>query len=475
MGLPVFKSFLWVSIEKLAVLGIQFIGTMILARLIGPSEFGMIGILTVFIAIANMLTDSGMGGSLVRETSVCSADFHTLFIYNGVVSLIAYILLFISAPYIAQFYHIEELCDILRVLGLSIIFTSLSITQSIHLLRSLQFKKMTICATISSLLSTITAIIMAYCGLGVWALVAQTVGYSIFYTTSLFIVAKYVPRLVFDRQSFRRQFSYGINILGANIINTIQSNISSSIVGKFYSLTSTGLYTQAHRLQGLPNNIMVSIIDKAAFPIISKHNDTNKKVEVAYAIGRYIYLLAFPLWGFCIIMAEPLVRLILGESWLDSAWIFSLLCCGGPFYTIKSISRSIFKSTGDTKVIFRIDTISSLFGITVMIIAGLISMKFLVLSVIVTAFFSMAYYIVAIKKYYGYGIVKQVLSILSPTISPIISSLALIYLVNNFLFFSHSFLGICVSLVLYAVLCISLYICLGYRELISLLNKLFKK
>lgn len=475
MGLPVFRSFFWVSIEKLAILGIQFVGTMVLARLIEPSNFGMIGILAVFIALANMLVDSGMGGSLVKETTVVPADFHTLFIYNGVISFIAYLILFILSPYIAEFYNIPELCGVLRVLGLSIIFTSLSITQSVHLLRNLEFKKMTICATISSLLATSTSVLMAYGGLGIWALVSQTLGYSIYYSISLFIVAKYIPRLAFDMHSFKRQFSYGINILVANVLNTVQSNISSSIVGKFFSLTSTGYYAQANRLQGLPNNIIVSIIEKAAFPIISKHEDINEKVYAAYVIGRYIYIFAFPLWGFCIVMATPLVRVILGTAWLDSAWMFSLLSWAGPFYTIKSISRSIFKSTGDTRVIFHVDMVVSILGILIMIVTGRVSMEYLIYAVILTAIFSMGCYMLEVRRNYGYGIIKQIASIFPATIPSILSSLILVIIVNRFPVFSNNLLGVVSCFIMYVLLCSATYICFRNKEFISLVTKVLAR
>ena len=475
MALPVFKSFLWVSIEKFLVLGIQFVGTVILARLIGPDEFGMVGILTVFIAIANMLTDSGMGGSLVREESITPVDYHTLFIYNGAISVFIYLILFIAAPFISTFYKIPELCEILRVLGLSVIFTSLSITQSIHLLRELKFRLMTLCATISSLLAVTTAVIMAYCNMGVWALVSQTVAYSIFYTISLFIVVKYVPKLVFDKISFKRQFSYGINILGANIVHTIQTNISTSIVGKFFSLSSTGYYTQASRLHSLPNNIVVSIIDKAAFPIMSKHYSVDEKVQITDTIGRYIYILAFPLWGFCFIMSEPLIKTILGNVWIESAWMFSILCLAGPFYSIKTILRSIFKTTGDTKVILRVDTISSLLGILFMIIASFISLRYLVCSVVLTAFISMFYYMYEVKACYHYSIRRQFVNIMVVLIPTILACLSLHILKSTLPFLSYGIIGLGLSFIIFAILCCLLYLCFRNKEFSYLCCRLLKR
>ena len=475
MALPVFKSFFWVSIERFAVLCIQFVGTIVLARLIGPDEFGLIGILTVFIAIANMLTDSGMGGSLVREQSVSPSDYHTLFIYNGAIGLLSYLILYISAPYIASFYDIHQLSPVLRVLGLSVIFTSLSITQSIHLLRTLQFKVMSVCAAVSSLLATSTAIVLACLGMGVWALVSQTVGYSIFYSLSLFVVVRYIPRFIFDKQSFRKQLSYGISILGANIINTVQSNISTAIVGKMFSLSSTGFYTQATKLQGLPNNIIVSIIDKAAFPIITKSGAINEKVEMAERVGRYIYLLSFPLWFFCLVMAEPLIKLILGETWLDSAWIFSLLCFAGPFYTVKAILRSIFKATGDTKTIFKVDAISSVIGIVFMVAAGFISLNCLVYSVIMTALFSMAYYMIEVKRCYHHSLIEQIKGVVLAAVPPAISAVLMNAAVSSIPFLTQGVAGLFVSLLVFVSFCCVMYLCFRNKEFMSLCSKLLRK
>ena len=471
MILPVVNSFIWVSIEKICVLGIQFVGTIILARLIGPNEFGMIGILSVFLSLANIFADSGMGGALVREQSIQRNDYHTLFIYNGLISIVAYVILFLLAPSIAKFYNISELCDILRTVGLSVIFTSLSVTQSIHLLRNLKFKVMAVCAISSSLLSTIIAVSMAYFQMGVWALVAQTVIYSISYSLLLFIAVRYIPQLIFDKSSFKRQFSYGINILGANLINTVQTNLSTSIVGRLFPLSSTGFYTQAARLQGLPNNILTSIIDKTIFPIISRQETLNLKVETAFSMAKYIYLFAFPLWGYCIIMSEPLVRLILGEAWIESSWMFSLLCVAGPFYTIKTILRSVYKSTGDTKVILRIDLIISIIGIGIMVFLGQISMRFLIFGVVTTSVISMLLFIIDICFRYGYSLLSQLQSLfvtLSPTV---VSSLLLYFVTQHCTMLHNDFVRVLLMFIIYVLLCCCMYILFKNKEFITIYHK----
>lgn len=465
------KGFFWVSVEKIGVLGVQFIGIMVLARLVGPNEFGLIGVLSIFIAVANMIVDSGMGGSLVKESSVTNDDYDTLFIYNGAISLASYAILFFFAPVISDFFDETRLVLLLRVLGLSIIFTAMSIIQYIKLLRDLKFREMAIISITSALLSTGLAVGMAFAKMGVWALVTQTVSHSLFIMMGMFMLVRYIPKLNFDKVSFRKQFLYGVNILGSNLIRTVKDNISNSFVGKMFTIESTGYYTQATKLQGVENNIIVSIIDKAVFPIVSKEETRIERISRSFKLAGYTYLVAFPLWAYSFVMAEPIIQTILGDKWTESVWMFALLSIAGPFYTIAANLRSIFRTTGDTQVILRVETISAIVSIVLMIGLGFFSLRYLIYGVIVSAALPAILFIGSVQKKYDYSISRQVAAIL-PSLLPACIAGGLLYtLVKLIPVMGSGLLGLGLSFVIMGVLSCLLYMAFRNKEFLEVFSR----
>ncbi len=468
------KGFFWVSVEKIGVLGIQFIGIMVLARLVGPDEFGLIGVLSIFIAVANMVVDSGMGGSLVKEPSVTNDDYDTLFIYNGAISIASYAILFLFAPIISDFYDETRLVLLLRVLGISIVFTALSITQYIKLLRDLKFREMAIISISSALLSTGLAVGLALAETGVWALVAQTVSHSLFTTLGMFTLVRYVPKMNFDKVSFRKQFLYGVNILGANLIKTIKDNISNSVVGKLFSIESTGYYAQATKLKGVENNIIVSIIDKAIFPIVSKEEILTNRISRTFKLAGYTYLLAFPLWTYSFVMAEPLIQTILGDKWAESVWMFALLCIAGPFHTIAANLRNVFRTTGDTQVILKVDTISAIVSIALMIGMGFLSLRCLIYGVIVSAALPTVLFMWNVQKRYDYPIRRQFAVTVSSLLPACIAGGLLYLLVKLIPMMENGVLGLGLSFVIMAILSCLLFIACKNREFLEFCTRIKK-
>lgn len=468
------KGFFWVSVEKIGVLGIQFIGIMVLARLVGPDEFGLIGVLSIFIAVANMLVDSGMGGSLVKESSVTNDDYDTLFIYNGAISIASYAILFFFAPIISVFYDEPRLVLLLRVLGISIIFTALSITQYVKLLRDLKFREMAIIFIASALLSTGLAVGLALAETGVWALVAQTVSHSLFTSVGMFMLVRYVPKMNFDKVSFRKQFFYGINILGANLINTIKNNISNSVVGKLFSIEATGYYAQAGKLEGVETNIIVSIIDKAIFPIVSKEATLKNRISRTFELASYTYLLAFPLWTYSFVMAESLILTILGDKWAESVWMFALLCIAGPFYTIAANLRNVFRTTGDTQVILRVNTISAIVSIALIIGLGFLSLRCLIYGVIVSAALPTILFMWNVQKLYDYPIWRQIAVIASSLLPSCVAGGLLSLLVKLIPMMENGVLGLGLSFVIMAVLSFLLFLVFKNKEFLEIVSRLKK-
>lgn len=405
------KSFAWVTVERFAALGIQFVTTMILSRILSQSDFGIIGILMIFLAVACMLTDSGMGGSLVKQARVSYTDYSTLFIYNMGVSVVLYLLLFGLAGPIARFYDIPEIRNILRVIGLLIITNALGQVQNIRLTRNLDFRTQAIVTISSFVVASVVAIYMAYRGFGVWVLVYQLLLQSALNTAGLIAVNRFVPSLRFSVRSFREQWSFGVHLLGANMLNTINANIYSSVIGKAYTTHLTGLYVQSYRVQNLPTGILTAVVDKAAFPVLSQITDKRLFRERSVLIARFVYFISFPVFAFLAVAAEPVMYVLFGPQWGEGGWMLSILAVAGMPMIVKAMSRNIIKSTGRTSYILRMETISSIVIWGVLVVSVLISFHAMLWGIVLAntaaAFLSMYY----VSKTAGYPVGRQLRNI----------------------------------------------------------------
>lgn len=401
------KSFAWVTVERFAALGIQFVTTMILSRILSQSDFGIIGILMIFLAVACMLTDSGMGGSLIKQARVDYADYSTLFIYNMGVSIALYLLLFGLAGPIARFYDIPEIRSILRVVGLLIVTNALGQVQNIRLTRKLDFKTQAIITITSFVVASVVAIYLACKGFGVWVLVYQLLIQSALNTMGLIAVNRFIPSLRFSVRSFREQWNFGVHLLGANMLNTINANIYSSVIGKAYTTHLTGLYVQSYRVQNLPTSILTAVVDKAAFPVLSQITDKQVFRERSVLIARFVYFISFPVFAFLTVAAGSVMYVLFGPQWIEGGWMLSILGLAGMPMVVKAMSRNIIKSTGRTSYILRMETISSFIIWGVLAVSVLISFRAMLWGIVLAntaaAFLSMYY----VAKTAGYPIGGQ--------------------------------------------------------------------
>lgn len=466
-------SLIWTSIEKISILGIQFVGILFLSRLLSPKEFGLIGILTIFLALSNMLIDAGMGGALVREKNISKKDLSTLFVYNGFVSVSIYMLLFLFAPFLARIYHNDLLCPLLRVLGLSVIVSAFSITQIVLLLRRLKFRTMAILGILSSLISIIVAIISAFKGLGVWSLVLQTLTQSLLYSLMSFIVVKFIPSIQFNRNSFKHQFSYGVGLLGANCVNTFAANINNSIIGKLFSLYQTGFYTQSTRLYNLPNGFLTSVTEKALFPILSKTNSQNEVIKFTLRFVSLSNVIVLPLWAFLSAASIYIVRIVLGLQWTNASWIFSLLCVGGIFSIMKSLYRNMFKVLGLTMQIMKLEIISLIITFFLIVVLSHISFRVAVIGVSISNILSALLFVLSLKKIYKLSIWEQLKSTISPIICAVFVYVSIVCAVDLF-GIDSDWLNLVISLVIAIVATIIYYNIAdnnGYNYLIDSITK----
>lgn len=335
-------------------MGVSFIANVVLARLLTPSDFGAIGMLAIFVSISTTFIDGGFGSALIQKKEPTQTDYSTIFYINIVVSVLLYLLLYVSAPYIAEFYHMEILKNVLRVLGLILIINAFSIIQANRLRKNLQFKKLSVVSLASITISTIIAIFMAYRGYGVWSLVWMQIINGGVSTLLLWIYGKWAPSKCFSYDSVKQLFGFGSFLLISNLINNTCNNIQGLIIGRMFSSAIMGYYSQARKLEEIPSTSISTIIDKVSYPVMSAHQ--NNPTQLISFVRKFIALLAFltfPTMLLLIIIAKPLVVLLFSGKWVECAPYFQILCLGGIAICLQSINYYAVAAIGRSKALFK--------------------------------------------------------------------------------------------------------------------------
>lgn len=341
------SGLIWSFVELVAKDGTQFLIQVVLARLLLPEHFGLIGMILVFIAISNSIIDSGFSQALIREKNASQTDYSTIFYFNILISFIIYIILYVLAPTISRFFSEPELVLILRVLSISIIINSFALIPRTMLVKDINFKlqmKINISASISS---GVISVCLALSGLGVWSLVFRTLSMNIIQTILLLITKRWKPSLVFSRNSFRRLFGFGWKLLVSGLIDTVFKNIYSLIIGKQYTSSQLGYYTNASKLSDTVVQTITLAIQKVTYPVLSNIQDNEEKLRYSYR--KLIKLTAFMLFPVIIGLAsigDFVVNIIFGDKWLPMVGYFQLLCFAAMFYPIHVINLNILKVKG---------------------------------------------------------------------------------------------------------------------------------
>lgn len=407
----------WVFIEKAGVTILQFVSLIILSRLLSPDDYGIYGIMMVFIAVSDMLVDSGFGGAIVYKNAINQRDINTFYMFNIAISIVLYIILFAISPFFESYYNIEGLSDYLRVLGVSIILFALSQVQNALLIKKLEFRKSALINVLSTILSSLIAIYMAYFGYGVWSLIAQVIFNSMFVTASLWLTSKVKVGLDVSKQSFMYFWNFGSNLLFANILQTVVNNISTSIIPKIGNITQSGYFFQATRINNIPTNIITLSIDKFSFPVLSKEKDLACLETKARCINRAVLLFFLPLFPLLSYCSHPLIDLLLGEKWLDVSCYFSILCWSGLGLLIQVLYRNIIKSIGNTRGIMYIEIIKSCLTFVSILIGACYGIDYLIISIVLMAYagaFIWSYYL---KKQMNFSWIRQFKDIAKPALS----------------------------------------------------------
>jgi O-antigen/teichoic acid export membrane protein len=351
------KGVFWNLLLAFGRHGLIFLGTIILARMLTPEDYGLIGMMAIFISVSEALMDAGMGGALVKKRETTETDYSTLMCYNMVVSLIMYCLLFISAPFISSFYEKPILTSLLRIYSFVFIFEAIGIIPKVKLFRNLAFQVYAIANLIANFIGLVVAVFMANADLGVYSLVFQPIVSSATLSFIVIIQTKHRFKLGFSKSSFRSMFGFGINTTFSNMIKSAIENAYINVVAKISPLQQTGYFNQSFKMQNLITAIQNMVVDNALFPIFCRESNTQIVVH-ATKLNNYVMLLCT--WGYLLLIQNSIliVRLILGEQWMGMIPIFKLVLIASIFQTFTAFNRNIFKSLDKTCNILRIEICS---------------------------------------------------------------------------------------------------------------------
>lgn len=407
------KGVVWSAVERFSVQGVQFILGIIIARLVSPSEYGLIAMLGIFLAVAQTFIDSGFSNALIQKKDRTDIDYSTAFYFNLAIAVIVYGVLFLTAPLIADFYEESQLEVVTKWIGLNLIISGFSIVQRAKLTVKLDFKTQAKASLVAVLFSGIVGVVLAYKGFGVWALVIQALLNNLLDTLLLWICTKWMPSFVFSWNSFKTLFSFGSKLLLSGLLHTVYINLYSLVIGRKYSATDVGYYNRAYSLAQFPSINIVGIITRVIYPVQCEMQGDDEQLNRSFIqylrISCYII---FPLMVGLSVLAKPLVLVLLTEKWLPMSDLLSILSIAYMWYPIMVINNQILNVKGRADYFFKAEIIKKILAIGILVTTIPFGIKILCLGVLLYNLLDVIIIIYFAKKVVLTGYFQQIKSVL---------------------------------------------------------------
>ncbi|BEM22571.1 TPA: lipopolysaccharide biosynthesis protein [Serratia marcescens] len=399
---------IWNVAEKFLVQGAKFVIGIILARIISPEDFGLIGMILIFIVLSDIITDGGFSQALIQKKDRKNIDFSTVFYFNILISLLLYALLYVCSPSIAHFFNNDKLIDVVRILSLNIIIKSFYLIHLTKLSIELNFKLRTKINIISVIISGALSLYLAYNGYGVMALVYQTLSNSLITLLLMYFAVKWYPTLQFSMDSLRKLFGFGSKLLLASSIVTIVDNSYSILIGRYFNSRDVGYYTQGRTVPDLLSSNLYSVLQAVMFPVMTSTQDDRERLVRIYkkSLNMTAFIIIPTMVGFSFI-AEPFVRVFLTEKWLPAVVVIQWLCLARMVTPISALNCSILNATGRSDIYLKVDLMKLPLTFGVLFMTAPYGLRAVVIgyfAVAVISFFIHAYYP---GKLFGYGAWKQ--------------------------------------------------------------------
>ncbi|WP_394121461.1 lipopolysaccharide biosynthesis protein [Planococcus donghaensis] len=351
--------------------GIQFLIQIILARMLLPEHFGLIGMILVFIALSNSLVDSGFTQALIRERNASQVDYSTVFYFNLLISMMIYGILYVTAPVISSFFGEPQLVSLVRVLSIGIVINSFAIIPKAMFAKEVNFKAQAAINLSASIISGVIAIGLAMAGYGVWSLVLRQLSLNAIQSLLFALTKKWIPSLVFSIASFKRLFGFGWKLLVSGLIDTFYTNVYFLIIGRQYSAVQLGFYTNASRFSEIVSQNLAATILRVTYPVLSSIQDEHERLKQSYKnITKLAAFLIFPIMVGMAAVGEPLVLLVFGEKWLPMVPYFQLLSIAGMLYPILALDLSILQVKGRSDLYLQLEIINKI-SLTILLVLAI--------------------------------------------------------------------------------------------------------
>lgn len=410
-------GFLWRLLERCGAQGVTFVVSIILARLLDPTVYGTIALVTVFTTIMQVFVDSGLGNALIQKKEVDDIDYSSVFYFNIAICLLIYFLMFALAPVIASFYSDPTLVPVIRVLSFTIVISGVKNIQQAYISRNLQFKKFFYATLTGTIGAAIIGITLAYLGFGVWSLVVQNLFNVFVDTIMLWILVDWRPKLVFSWKRLKTLLKYGYKLLASSLIDTIYNDCRQLVIGKIYSADSLAYYNRGQQYSSVFVSNINTSLDSVLLPVLSSEQDSKENVRslTKHTVQLSSYVM-MPLMVGMAVCAEPIVRLTLTEKWIDTVFFLRVFCFNYALYPINTANINAIKAIGRSDVVLKLEIAKKIVGVLALVSTMFISVKLLACSLIITSCFNFLINSIANKRLINYGFRNQLFDILPSVI-----------------------------------------------------------
>lgn len=401
-------SMIWVAFQRFGTMILSFIANLVLANLLTPNDFGCIGLLAIFIALSQTFIDGGFGAALIQKNQPTQDDFSTIFFWNIGLSIIIYSIIYLCAPLVAGFYEMPILTNLLRVQAIILIINAFAVVPRSLLRKRLQFNNLAIIDLLSATVGISIGIILAFKEWGVWSLIAYQLSTSLCQIAGLWLASQWSPSITFSTQSFKSLFKYGSFLLMSDLLNTFCDNIQGLIIGKRFSTTTMGYYSQAKKLEEMPTTSIAYVVSQVAFPVFSNIKDEQSSLYVAHKqcihAANYINI---PLMLLLIVIAEPLVLFLYTDKWIEAVPFFQILCVSGLVNSLQSINYHLYVAKGYSKSMFKWNILKRTISVTLIFCGAAINIEGLLWGMVIGFWFTFIINASLAGKVTGYTLPQQ--------------------------------------------------------------------
>lgn len=414
----------WSFADNIMSQGITFLIGLVLARLLTPEEYGLIGIILIFIALFNSIVDSGFSNALIRKTDAKDIDYNTVFITNMVLSVVLFFALYFSAPAIARFFNQPSLTPLTRVMGSVVIINAFAIIHRTILVKRVDFKTQTKVSLIASVASGLIGIVMAVAGYGVWSLVGQQISRQLLNSVFLWVWTKWYPKIQFSIESFKELFSFGWKLLVSGLIDTVWREIYQVVIGKCYSAETLGQYTRAQQFGSIFSCNLTAVVQRVSYPVLSEIQDDKVRLKAAYQkVIKVTMLVTFCCMLGLAAIAEPMIVTLIGEQWLPAVPLLQIICFMMMLYPLHAINLNMLQVQGRSDLFLKLEILKKIIAVGPLLMGVFMDIYWMLWGSVITGFIS--YYLNAFYsgRFLNYSIWEQIKDILPSFIVAILMAL----------------------------------------------------